>query len=76
MLTVREYLFKGFGGCTDHGCIVKGEQKGMGTNGGCRCLVDLNQTQLIILGSRLRAVGVLDNIWVDAKPDDVMQEIE
>jgi len=42
-------------GCTDHGCIW-GHPGGMGTNGGCRCLVDDDRKTLRVSA---RAVGLL-----------------
>lgn len=51
---LRSFLFKGWGGCSDHGCVVKGPRKGMGTNGGCRCLVDASRSSLNILQSRVQ----------------------
>jgi hypothetical protein len=42
-------------GCTDHGCIVR-DNKGMHTNGGCKCLVNASRSQLVILQSRIQAV--------------------
>lgn len=55
-LSMREILFKGWLGCSNHGCIVRGEQHGMATNGQCKCLVDASRTQLQMLHGRLSAV--------------------
>lgn len=55
-MSLREILFKGWLGCSNHGCIVRGEQQGMGTNGQCKCLVDASRTQLLMLQGRLSAV--------------------
>lgn len=34
-----EKLYEGIDPCTDHGCIFRtSPSKGMGTNGGCRCI--------------------------------------
>lgn len=54
--SIREILFRGWPGCSNHGCIVRGEQQGMATNGQCKCLVDASRTQLHMLQGRLSAV--------------------
>lgn len=59
-MNVRQALFKGFDGCTDHGCVIAGKREGMGTNGGCRCLRNLNQVQLGILSSRLQVIAEME----------------
>ena len=51
-MKIRDYLFKGFGGCSNHGCIIE-KPRGMGTNGSCQCLLNMSRTQLTILQSRL-----------------------
>jgi len=57
---IREIIFKGFDGCSDGCCIIKGKAKGMHTNGGCRCITRLNRAQLQILSSRLQVVGEIE----------------
>ena len=54
--SLREILFSNWPGCSNHGCIVRGEQQGMGTNGQCKCLVDASRTQLNMLHGQLSAV--------------------
>lgn len=55
MKTVREILFKNFKGCTNHNCIIK-KPEGIGTNGWCTCLQELNRNQIEILQSRLSII--------------------
>ena len=56
-MNIREFLFRGITlGCTNHGCVVTGPKKGMGTNGPCDCVRALNRTQLNILQSRLKVL--------------------
>jgi hypothetical protein len=54
--TTRHFLFRGFQGCTNHGCVVTGPKEGMGTNGICSCVEMASRQQLNILSQRL---GVL-----------------
>jgi len=56
-MKVREFLFRGFNGCTDHNCLLKGMQQGVGTNGGCKCILRLTRGQLTILSSRLSTIA-------------------
>lgn len=49
----RQFLFRDWHGCLNHDCIVNGPQKGMGTNGGCKCLPNASRTQLNLLKTRL-----------------------
>lgn len=53
--TVRDVLFKGFTGCSNHDCVVQ-KRKGMGTNGSCHCLHNFSRGQLHTLKSRLSAI--------------------
>lgn len=55
--TVREILFKPFKGCSDHGCLITGPKGGMGTNGGCRCVINMSRSQLHILQSKLHVIA-------------------
>lgn len=59
MKTVRDLLFKGMTGCSDHACLITGPKEGMGTNGGCRCLLNMSRSQLSILSSRLSQIAAL-----------------
>lgn len=52
-MKLREYLFKDFTPCSNHDCVIR-KPKGMGTNGSCGCLFNLNRSQLMILSSRLK----------------------
>lgn len=68
-MTNREFLFRGFNHCSDHNCLI-GKPKGMGTNGGCKCLVNMTRTQLTILSSRLQHIAnneVLNLLKLNAK---------
>lgn len=56
-MKIREFLFRNFKGCTNHGCIITGPKKGMGTNGSCTCLFNLSRAQLHLLNSRLYVIG-------------------
>jgi hypothetical protein len=53
---MRSLLFNGWLGCSNHGCIVRGKQIGMGTNGQCKCLVDASRTQLQMLQGKLQSI--------------------
>lgn len=54
--TIREILFRDMTPCSDGYCIIGGKAKGMHTNGGCRCVQRMNNTQLNILQSRIRTI--------------------
>ena len=60
MSKVREMLFEGFKPCTDGYCVIGGKSKGMHTNGGCKCIVNLSRSQLNILSSRIQAIAEKD----------------
>lgn len=53
---LRKFLFHDWGGCSNHGCVVTGSKKGMGTNGACHCVVNASRAQLTMLQSRLQWV--------------------
>lgn len=53
---LRQRLFNGWNGCSNHGCVVTGRKKGMGTNGSCHCLTDAPRSRLNILSQRLQAI--------------------
>lgn len=53
---IREFLFKGFHGCTNGNCVVRGRTSGMHTNGSCSCVVNAGRSQLHILNSRLQVL--------------------
>lgn len=57
MTTVREYLFIGFPGCSNRDCIVTGPKKGMGTNGSCKCLVNMSRSELMRLQARIQVIA-------------------
>lgn len=54
--TLRRRLFRGFQGCTNHGCVVTGPKQGMGTNGRCSCVTNASRSQLQLLQERLKAL--------------------
>ena len=58
--SVREIVFKGFHGCSDGNCIVKGKAKGQHTNGGCRCMTGFGRGELQIIASRLRVIADIE----------------
>ena len=53
--TVRDILFKNMNGCSDHNCIIK-KPIGMGTNGGCKCIINMSRSNLMLLASRLNTI--------------------
>jgi len=53
---MRAMLFSGWKGCSNHGCVVTGPKKGMGTNGMCQCLVGASRWQLQMLQGRLSSL--------------------
>lgn len=53
MSDMRKLLFRGWPGCSNHGCIVTGPKKGMGTNGMCTCVAGASRSALQMLHSRL-----------------------
>ena len=53
---LRHRLFSGFDGCTDGGCVISDNRKGMHTNGGCNCFLNMSRSQLNIVQSRLQAI--------------------
>lgn len=59
-IKIREFLFNGFDGCTNHGCIVTGPKKGIGTNGMCDCLTSMQKSRLYILKSRIEQIADLE----------------
>ena len=52
-MKTREALFKDWPGCTNHGCLVTGPKKGMGTNASCQCLSNATRSQLTLLQGKL-----------------------
>lgn len=59
-MNIRERIFKGFTGCSNHGCVISKNDKGMHTNSICRCLENMTRSQLSILSGRLQAVFAKD----------------
>ena len=55
-MNIREKLFSGWHGCSNHGCIVTGPKKGIGTNGSCHCIIGASRSQLSILQGRLHVL--------------------
>ena len=53
---IRERLFNGWPGCSDHCCIVTGAKSGIGTNGGCHCMQNASRSQLNLLSQRLMSM--------------------
>ena len=53
---LRHRLFSGFSGCTDGGCVISDNRKGMHTNGGCTCFLNMSRSQLNIVQNRLQAI--------------------
>ena len=59
-MNIREYLFTGMSGCTNHGCVITGPKEGMGTNGSCHCVVNMSRSQLEILQNRIQSIAKVD----------------
>ncbi|NIV38136.1 MAG: hypothetical protein GWN58_54590 [Anaerolineae bacterium] len=53
---LREKLFQGWSGCSNHGCIVTGPKSGIGTNGFCQCISNASRSELQMLQARLKTV--------------------
>jgi len=51
-MDIKNYLFKGFKGCSNRDCIIKDSQ-GVCTNGTCSCLKDMKRGELNIVSQRL-----------------------
>lgn len=60
-ITIRDYLFRDFPSCSNHGCVIK-PPVGMGTNGTCHCMSNLSRVQLTILQSRIQSIA---NVEID-----------
>lgn len=45
-------------GCGDHGCVVRSNPGGMGTNGGCQCTERQLRRAVQVLKARLDAVDL------------------
>ena len=54
--TVRDFVFRGMDGCSNHGCLIR-PPVGMGTNGICQCLVNASRSRLVIIQNRLAAIA-------------------
>lgn len=55
MMTVSDFLFRGFKPCGDGNCIIK-RPSGIHTNGGCRRLASMTRSQLARLQGRIQAI--------------------
>lgn len=53
---LREKLFQGWPGCSNHGCIVTGPKSGIGTNGFCQCVSNASRGELQMLQARLKTL--------------------
>lgn len=55
--SLRQRLFNGWAGCSNHGCVVVDPKPGMmGTNGICQCVVNASRSQLYMLQSRIQSL--------------------
>ena len=57
---IREILFNGFNGCTNHYCIINGNTEGMHTNGTCQCMSKMTRIHMTVIGNRLKAIGEIE----------------
>ena len=56
-VSLRERLFRGWEGCSNHGCVVVEPRPGMArTNGSCQCVVNASRSQLYMLQGRIQSV--------------------
>ena len=56
-VSLRQRLFNGWAGCSNHGCVVVDPKPGMmGTNGICQCVVNASRSQLYMLQSRIQSL--------------------
>jgi len=56
-MKIRDYLFSGMKGCSNHGCVIRDNTNKIGTNGTCKCLSNLSRVQLNILQSRIAQIS-------------------
>lgn len=59
-MKIRDWLFRDFTGCSNHCCVVTGPKSGIGTNGICSCVVNMERSQLTLLQSKLRVLSEYD----------------
>lgn len=57
-MKLREYLFAQMPPCSSHDCVIR-KPTGMGTNGSCSCLFQLERAHLHMLNGRLKSIGDL-----------------
>jgi len=56
-VSLRQRLFNGWQGCSNHGCVVVDPKPGMmRTNGSCQCVVNASRSQLYMLQGRIQSV--------------------
>lgn len=56
-VSLRQRLFNGWEGCSNHGCVVVDPKPGMmRTNGSCQCVVNASRSQLYMLQGRIQSV--------------------
>lgn len=71
-MKLRDYLFKDIPPCSNHDCVVR-KPTGMGTNGSCGCLFNLNRAQFQILNSRIKSAG---NYELVEQGSDLLNELD
>lgn len=56
-VSLRQRLFNGWEGCSNHGCVVVDPKPGMmRTNGSCQCVVNASRSHLYMLQGRIQSV--------------------
>lgn len=76
-VSLRQRLFNGWQGCSNHGCVVVDPKPGMmGTNGICQCVVNASRSQLYMLQSRIQSLMATPQPAAQNPAPDVARLVE
>lgn len=74
--SLRQRLFSGWEGCSNHGCVVVDPKPGMmRTNGSCQCVVNASRSQLYMLQSRIQSLIATPQPAGAALPPEITREM-